>query len=172
MTERRQSGSLLRPRYQFKRIEEIDPRKLGLRFLIIDVDNTITERGSAVLSPEVVAFFRQLPAINIQACLLSNVVFGKGRIERVERIARQLGVECVCATGFRCKPHAAPFIAAMKELQVGFDRRGEIGVIGDQLFTDIKGGNKLGMVTILVEPLGKDSVFTAWKRTLERWILR
>lgn len=43
--------------------------------------------------------------------------------------------------------------------------------MGDQIFTDIIGGNKCQMFTILVEPINKkDYWYTAWKRPLENKI--
>ena len=46
-----------------------------------------------------------------------------------------------------------------------------IGVVGDQIFTDIIGGNRCKMFTILVDPVSpKDFFYTAWKRPLENII--
>ena len=47
-----------------------------------------------------------------------------------------------------------------------------IAVVGDQIFTDVLGGNRCKMFTILVEPKDKkkDYWYTAWKRPIERKI--
>ena len=47
-----------------------------------------------------------------------------------------------------------------------------IAVVGDQIFTDIIGGNRSKMFTILVEPRDKekDYWYTAWKRPIEKVI--
>ncbi|HOS42632.1 MAG TPA: YqeG family HAD IIIA-type phosphatase, partial [Armatimonadota bacterium] len=47
-------------------------------------------------------------------------------------------------------------------------------IIGDQLFTDIWGGKRLGLYTILVSPLSpRESLFTrALQRPLERAVGR
>ena len=46
-----------------------------------------------------------------------------------------------------------------------------IGVVGDQIFTDVIGGNRCKMFTILVEPVdSKDYWYTAWKRPIEEII--
>ena len=40
--------------------------------------------------------------------------------------------------------------------------------MGDQVFTDILGGNRCNMHTILIEPINeKDYWYTAWKRPIE-----
>jgi hypothetical protein len=49
-------------------------------------------------------------------------------------------------------------------------------VIGDQIFTDVLGGNRTGLLTILVRPIGKrEFIATRISRALERllfWFLR
>ena len=43
-----------------------------------------------------------------------------------------------------------------------------IAVVGDQIFTDIIGGNRCNMFTILVEPIDrKEFWYTKWKRPIE-----
>ena len=66
------------------------------------------------------------------------------------------------------KPLKRGFLKIQKELQV---EPGKIAVIGDQLFTDILGGNRCKMHTILVNPINsKDYWYTAWKRPIENRI--
>ena len=49
----------------------------------------------------------------------------------------------------------------------------EIACIGDQLLTDIKGGNKMGLTTVLVNPVGVNEKFvTKINRYFEKKILR
>ena len=49
----------------------------------------------------------------------------------------------------------------------------ETAVVGDQLFTDVLGGNRLGLYTVLVMPLSKREFFgTKAIRSLERIVLR
>ena len=66
------------------------------------------------------------------------------------------------------KPLKRGFKKIQKELQVENEK---IAVIGDQLFTDILGGNRCKMFTILVDPINpKDYWYTAWKRPIENAI--
>ena len=45
-------------------------------------------------------------------------------------------------------------------------------MIGDQIFTDVRGGNKLGMFTVLVKPIDeKEQFFVRLKRMPEKFIL-
>ena len=46
-------------------------------------------------------------------------------------------------------------------------------MVGDQIFTDILGGNRFGIKTVLVCPIAeKEIIVTKVKRPLERWILK
>jgi HAD superfamily phosphatase (TIGR01668 family) len=68
------------------------------------------------------------------------------------------------------KPRKSPFRRAMKMLGM---TPGETAVVGDQIFTDILGGNRLGLYTILVVPMpGKEYWATELiNRRLERLVL-
>ena len=69
---------------------------------------------------------------------------------------------------FAKKPSKKGFLEIQKELNLKLE---EIGVVGDQIFTDIIGGNRCKMFTILVEPVDKkDLLITAWKRPIEEMI--
>ena len=50
----------------------------------------------------------------------------------------------------------------------------EVAIIGDQLYTDILGGNKVGIKTILVNPMSSDDMFITRfiYRTLEKRIYK
>ena len=46
-------------------------------------------------------------------------------------------------------------------------------VIGDQIFTDVWGGNRLGIKTILVVPVSDRDEWITWiKRGIERLVIR
>ena len=69
----------------------------------------------------------------------------------------------------------------MKPLKIGFrkvqkklqEKPENIGVVGDQIFTDVIGGNRCKMFTILVEPIAeKDIWITVLKRPIENAIKR
>ena len=48
-----------------------------------------------------------------------------------------------------------------------------VAIIGDQIMTDINMGNRLGMKTILVDPLGeKDLKITFFNRLMEKIVLK
>ena len=61
------------------------------------------------------------------------------------------------------KPLKRGFKYVQKETNINPEN---IAVVGDQIFTDVLGGNRSKMFTILVEPIDskKDYWYTAWKR--------
>lgn len=66
------------------------------------------------------------------------------------------------------KPLRSGFRKVQKKLQ---EKNENIAVVGDQIFTDIIGGNRCKMYTILVDPIDKkDYWYTAWKRPIENKI--
>lgn len=66
------------------------------------------------------------------------------------------------------KPLKRGFKKCQKELK---EKNENIAIVGDQIFTDIIGGNRCNMFTILVEPINKkDFWYTAWKRPIENKI--
>ncbi len=49
----------------------------------------------------------------------------------------------------------------------------EVVVVGDQLFTDVLGGNRTGLHTILVVPVAStDGLMTRFNRRMERVVLK
>ena len=88
--------------------------------------------------------------------------------ERVRPFAEILGLPYV-ADGK--KPGTDGMRRAAEKL--GGLRPEETAVIGDQIFTDVWGGNRFGALTIMVAPLGPEIVpFIKLKRVAEKLVLR
>jgi HAD superfamily phosphatase (TIGR01668 family) len=116
--------------------------KIGIRGLIFDLDNTITKHDCRDIPPTALVWFASLPDYGFKACLLSN---NSGK--RVEDAAKKLSLDFVCRAR---KPNKEGFYRAFKVLGASAK---QTAVIGDQLFTDIWGGNRVGAWTILVKPV-------------------
>ena len=161
--------SLLTPDARHKKISEVDFASLSPRnHLILDIDNTLVTRHGTVVAEETVNQLKELRAKGIikDICLVSNVILpGRRRLRRVAEIAKQLDAHHVGAFGWHAKPHRRPFEQAMSLMKSNPENT---VVVGDQIYTDIKGGNLLGLYTILVEPIGNDAWFTKYRRWLER----
>ena len=143
------------------RIWQIDEqvlRSLGVRALIVDVDNTLSSHGSPLPEKEVVPWLARMNELKVPVIILSN-----NTKKRVEPFANKLGLPFV---HFAVKPMRGGFLRAQAQLSCPAD---EIAVVGDQIFTDIVGGNKLGMKTVLVLPIQDDTnLWVRFKRGFEK----
>lgn len=155
---------LLRPYRYCGDVTAIDLDELaagGVRGLLVDLDNTLLPRDTGVMPPaarEWVAHARTRFAI----CLVSN-----NWHEPVHVVARDLDLPLVARA---VKPLPFALLAGMRRIGV---RRRECAIIGDQLFTDVLGGNVLGVRTVLVRPLSTTDLWhTLLLRKLEARIMR
>ncbi|NPV26178.1 MAG: YqeG family HAD IIIA-type phosphatase [Firmicutes bacterium] len=156
---------LLKPHMFVNSVSEIALdalEKKGIRALIIDLDNTITEWQDDRLSPEVLAWFSRLKTRGFCVCLVSN-----NKEKRVARVAQVLDIPYIFKA---TKPRRRAFRQAMVILGTSPD---ETAVIGDQIFTDVLGGNRLGLLTILVAPISRrEFIGTRLMRVIEGLIIR
>lgn len=133
-------------------------RDAGITDILIDIDNTIAPWGEYDISPAVTSWLERAREMGFGVCLLSN-----NRAPRVGRFSRELGLPAVCGW---VKPWAWGYRRAMRLLGVGPDHA---VMIGDQMFTDVAGAKRLGIMAILVDPLSdREPVYTRVKRKLER----
>lgn len=150
----------LYPREILNKVEEISIefiQKNKLKALILDVDNTLIGYDQK-LSEEKIKWAKNLKGQGVKLYILSNT----NKKEKVKKVATLLGIPYIL---FAKKPLKSGFLKIQKELQIEPE---QIGVVGDQIFTDIIGGNRCNMFTILVDPVDKkDYWYTAWKRPLE-----
>lgn len=156
---------LLYPRQYVARLGDIDLnalRQKGICALLLDLDNTLVPRNEDRYPEEVVQWLKEAREKDFKLCIVSN-----NTSERVLALASSLSIPAVPRA---IKPFKRPFLQAMDLLGVGPP---ETAVIGDQIFTDVLGGNRLGLYTILVVPLqGRDFWATRLiTRRLERLVL-
>lgn len=133
----------------------------NIRALIFDLDNTITEWNSNVVENTVGDWFKLVKAAGFKACILSN-----NKEQRCLAVANHLAIPFIYKAK---KPRRAAFFRAMEMMSV---RPEETAVIGDQIFTDVLGGNRAGLFTILVTPLAKKEFLgTKISRAMEKMVL-
>lgn len=116
--------------------------KKGLKGLVLDVDETIVPVGRKQLDPEVQAWAQQ-----IQAQVLLSLVSNNVGYARIKAIAEGMQVPFIASAG---KPSRRKLRKAAMEMDLPFE---QIAMVGDRLFTDILAGNRLGLFTILVQPM-------------------
>ena len=151
---------ILYPKAHFNNVREITIeflRENQINALILDVDNTLIDYDKN-LSEETIQWAENLKQEGIKLYILSN----SNKKQKVKTVADKLGVEF---DFFAKKPLKFGFKKVQRKLNISSE---SIGVVGDQIFTDIIGGNRCKMFTILVDPINsKDFWFTAWKRPIE-----
>jgi HAD superfamily phosphatase (TIGR01668 family) len=155
---------LLSPNLFYRSPADIDLDALsaaGISVLLVDIDNTILPRDTGEITEEMSAWSSELLERGFRVCLVSNNWHA-----HVKRIADSLGFDMVPRA---LKPLPFGFLRAVKSAG---GTRASAAVIGDQIFTDILGGNLLGMKTVLVLPLSEsDLPHTLVLRRLEKLLL-
>lgn len=146
-------------------LTDIDPVLLlarGIRGILFDLDNTIVCRDESCCPQDVVEWLGELRRHGFKMGIVSN-----NSARRVGDMAAYLGMPAVYRA---VKPFRRPFVRALRMLGT-FPH--ETALIGDQIFTDILGGNMAGLYTILVSPLeGKEFLGTRLiSRPLEKLIM-
>jgi HAD superfamily phosphatase (TIGR01668 family) len=146
--DKKETMSILYPKLYVHAIFNIPVARLwseGKRAMIFDLDNTLTGWNSHELTPATLDWFQALKSTGFTACILSN-----NRAQRIEDVAKRLGVGFVCRGR---KPLKKGFREAMRRM---CSSPGDTVMVGDQIFTDVLGGNRVGLYTILVEPLASE----------------
>jgi uncharacterized protein len=152
------------PSQQVKTIFDITPSDLkskGIKGIITDLDNTLVEWDRADATPELKKWFASMLENDIIVTIVSN-----NNEDRVKAFASPINIPFI----FRAKkPMTKAFKQALKNMNL---RKQEVVVIGDQLLTDVLGGNRIGLHTILVIPVSQsDGFVTKFNRKIERSIM-
>ena len=142
-------GKLLVPDAVVGHVTAIRPAMLrarGLRGLIVDLDNTLTHWNARGCAPEISGWLDDLRQSGIAVCIVSN-----NGAERVRGFCAGLSDPPPWIAQAR-KPRRSAYRRALALLELSASAA---AVVGDQVFTDVFGGNRAGLLTILVAPLGR-----------------
>lgn len=132
-----------------------------LQGLVLDVDETLVPMSIDSVSDELQDWVIQMRSV-AHLWLVSNNVSRT----RISRIAEALDLPYIF--GAR-KPSRRKLRQAVESMQLPVEA---VAMVGDRLFTDVLAGNRMGMFTVLVEPMlvpGKaDQKYLV--RSFEVWI--
>jgi HAD superfamily phosphatase (TIGR01668 family) len=135
-----------------------DLKSQGIKGIIFDLDNTIIPWDSSDMCPRITAWLQDILAAGFQVAIVSN-----NWQKRVQAIAGMFGIPFVSRA---YKPAKVGFKHALKALNLP---PREVAVVGDQMFTDILGGNRLGFYTIWVKPINaREFIGTRITRQVEK----
>lgn len=117
-------------------------QKHNLKGLVLDVDETLVPFRAAEASAELLPWVEEIQQV-ASLWLVSNNVSEA----RIRRIAKSLNLPYISAAA---KPSRRKVRKAVDAMKLPVE---QVGMVGDRLFTDVLAGNRLGMFTILVEPM-------------------
>ena len=139
-----------------------DLKRKGIAGLILDLDNTLVPWNGHAVFPEVRSWIDEAKKRGFNACIVSNNDAGRG-----EKVREIFGLPAFWKA---VKPRRRTFRKALDLLKL---TPPQVAVVGDQIFTDILGGNRMGFYTILVRPLNKrEFLGTMCVRKVEKVVLR
>lgn len=151
---------MFKPTWWLKSVLEINEsfiRKNHLRGLILDLDNTLSMHGSPAAEQGVCEWLDTMRELGIKMTVLSN-----NTKKRVQPLAKELKLDYIA---FGCKPLTLGISRAIKKMKLP---KKSVALVGDQIFTDILGGNLKRIPTVLVEPFHiENKISFKIKRKLE-----
>lgn len=156
---------LFEPDAYINSIFDITPEMLrnkGIYGLILDIDNTLVATHVKDAGERVIKYIKELKEKGINAVIVSN-----GHKHRVEAFCKPLDINFVYKA---YKPLGRGFDKAIEIMNID---ESQIAIVGDQLFTDILGGNLKGIHSILIKPIDlKEPFLVKLKRIIEKPFLK
>ncbi|EOD00115.1 YqeG family HAD IIIA-type phosphatase [Caldisalinibacter kiritimatiensis] len=158
-------NKLLQPNMYVKSVFDIDLLKLkdkGIDSIIVDIDNTLVSWNTKYATENVINWFKKVKNMGFKICIVSNAT--KTRVVKFNEEVKVLAIHRAI------KPRKKAFLEAINKMDT---QTFKTAMIGDQIFTDILGGNRVGLFTILVTPLSKkELILTKFIRKIEKIVLR
>ena len=134
------------PQGVYPSVTALDPKALrakGITLVLADLDNTLAPYKVLEPDPEVAAWKEALEREGIQLFILSN----SRKPGRAAHFAQALGIPYLGRAG---KPSRAGYLRAMERMGCTPE---QTAMVGDQIFTDVLGACRAGVVPLLVEPI-------------------
>lgn len=147
------------PDLSLSSIFELTPellQKLGLRLLLLDLDNTISLYRLAEPTQELAVWLESVKNAGVEPFIFSN-----SRGARPEIFSRKLGIGFI---GKANKPNPHKLLELLEKKGVG---RHESALVGDQVFTDVFCARRAGVLAVAVRPMSLKMPHRALRYALE-----
>lgn len=155
--------SLFKPNYYFKNIFSVTAdflKENNIKALLLDADNTLCIYHTNYPIDGVKEWINKMQKAGIELHILSN-----GKPGRLTEFAENVNLPC-----FYMSLKPLPFKISKAVKKLGFIKQ-EVALVGDQMFTDILGGNLSGIKTIWLDYIKiEDSATFRLKRKIENKI--
>ena len=149
----------LLPMWKVDSITELTPtilKEKGIRLLMLDFDNTIVPYTTNEPTKEMAAWLQMMADSPVEICVVSN-----SKKNRVKIFCEQYGIPCIT--------HAKkPGTKGIRECLSRYDLPKEnCALAGDQIYTDVLGGNSAGVPSILVKAIHNHNFWLKARGVLE-----
>lgn len=145
----------------FRKASDITPQKLkelGIKGLILDLDNTLTTHDNPVPADGILEWLDCMKKNNIRLMIVSN-----NHPPRVKPFADMLGLDFVSEGR---KPLTKGFREASQKMNLP---KNQLAAVGDQIYTDVLGANLYGIKMLYVQPIEHEKTnFFKFKRKMEK----
>lgn len=146
------------PKIITEKLTDVTPEMLsekGIGFLMLDFDNTIVPYTTNDPTEEMEQWLQAMAASPIGMCVVSN-----SKRDRVVKFCEARGILCITHS-------KKPFQKGIRECRdrFGLDMN-HTAMVGDQIYTDVLGGNCAGATSILVKPIHLHNIWL----TLRHWL--
>ena len=161
--------TLFQPKAHFNNIYEITPNYLkhkGISCVILDIDNTLVPYSAKTPGDDVSLWVSGMINSGIKVVIMSNA-----KVQRADEFVKNIilpdgNKSDIMTVGKAGKPLKRGFKAVAKKTGIAPDK---MCIIGDQIFTDIWGGNRNGVFSIWVTPIEHiEPAFVRFKRVFEK----
>jgi HAD superfamily phosphatase (TIGR01668 family) len=118
----------------------------NIKHMILDVDGTLVPQGGEQLEPALIRYLKRVRQAGIELSIGSN------RRRNITGIANSISAEVITRRWWSYKPLKVFYTAILAKSRAAPQ---STVMIGDHILNDIIGANRLGIVTILVSPIGR-----------------
>lgn len=115
----------------------------GIKVILFDLDNTLASTKEKKPNSNLKNLMEHVRSLNLIPLIISN--------QTKKKIAPFKDGLLISSAYFSFKPLKFKYKKIMKQYKV---KPGQVAAVGDSLFTDILGANRLGITSILVDSVG------------------